>query len=119
MRNRAGKYKGDRSGDTENNPAEGNCNTAVFYIKYFILRLLVCQGQTNGKTDDNGNKKSSKVSFSINNSSQAWKNHKYRLKIKYPSNNIKNNTVIHDCTPYFSRISQILRSPLCVVATIT
>ena len=73
----------------------------------------------NPQFDDNGNKKSSKVSFSINNSSQAWKNHKYRLKIKYPSNNIKNNTVIHDCTPYFSRISQILRSPLCVVATIT
>lgn len=66
-----------------------------------MLFWMAFPGEWNAKsqTDDNGDQKSKAGSFTVDHSGDSGKKHKYSFQLENPSDNIKNNRIIHDQTP--------------------
>ena len=95
MGNTSAYNEGQRPGNTENDPAQSNCDTSVLDIEYFVGRSLPGKKNAHRKTDQDGNQKIIDFLFLINKRCDTGKHHKYGLQVEHPSCDIKNNPIIH------------------------
>ena len=89
--NRAGEQKRECTGDTQDNPAEGNRDIALFQIKDFVLGFSADQNQSRRQTDRNGDQKGKSGCLLIDQRGGEREKQECGLQHENPADNIQDN----------------------------